>query len=390
MSIQEFATRTEFIARENKTANNFWPIGIDYGFSGVKCFSPNKIFCFPNCSIQKMDGGGFLDAGEHDIILKDKDGMWIIGEKASDLMSVGDSMNYESELYGRNRYFSPVFQAVMKAGLGIALSSNRFRKYHGETIVVQTGLPPKYHTGESDDTAYLKEAISGKYNFELKIGKGPFQRYIFSISEGDIYVMDQPLGSLLSCITDNNAMQQPKDVPILTGRTLVVDPGFKTLDIFKVVSGMAQLQECMTFDTLGMHEILRRTVEALHKKYNAKLSISGMQSAIRRGYINAFDRKLMRTTKQNFEDVLVDNTSMVCTQAIEKLLSIYDYLQDIDNLVLTGGTGDAWSGQIMEYFKNMETLRILKANKNDTTLANIYSNVRGYYYYLIGYLGRRR
>ena len=45
---------------------------------------------------------------------------------------------------------------------------------------------------------------------------------------------------------------------------------------------------------------------------------------------------------------------------------------------------------IQERLKNMETLELVSANKNDVTISNVYSNVRGYYYYLVGYLERHR
>ena len=82
MSMIEYAPKTERLHRENRSVNGYWPVGIDYGFSAVKGFSPNKVFCFPNCAIQQKNDESILDPDDTDIIIRDKEGTWIIGQKA--------------------------------------------------------------------------------------------------------------------------------------------------------------------------------------------------------------------------------------------------------------------------------------------------------------------
>lgn len=385
MVLSNFATRTEIVANRNKTIDAFWPIGIDYGFSGVKGFAPNKVFCYPNCAVKLDSFDSMLNTSKNDIYLKDKDGCWVIGEKAHRIMTPENAMNYEAEMYGRNRYFSHGFQALMKVGLGIALTSNHIQAYNGETIVIQTGLPPKY---KQQDTDLIKEAIAGDYDFELRIGDGTPVNYRFTVKEENILVMDQPMGSLISTITDNDGVHGQDGVQILRSNTLVFDPGFKTLDIYDISAGM--FRESNTFDTLGMHEIFRRTTDEIHKTYGTSITVAGMQNALRVGYVNAFDRHSLGTKRVSFENILLKHADVVCDEAIQKLLSIYNYLQHHDYLIVTGGTGNAWFNKIEKTFRNMETLRILSANKNDTRLSNTYSNVRGYYLYMIGLLPRNR
>ncbi len=393
MNLSDYVTRTEINHRVNKNVQTAWTIGIDYGFSGVKGFAPNKVFCFPNCAVQVDTFESLVNASDHDILLKDKDGLWIVGEKAFDIMSPENAMNYESEMYERNRYFSPSFKALMKVGLGIGLSGNHFRKYKGEPILVQTGLPPKYK--EFNDASLITEALAGDYEFELRIGKSPFQRFRFTIKSSNIFVMDQPKGALFSAITMNNGSFCPDGEDILKSNTLVVDPGFKTLDLFDISAGIVK-GTGNTFDTLGMYEVFRRTVDDTNNTYGTRLTVSGMQKALKKGYVSSFRRSQGRiqSTKltSEFEALLDKNTREVCDEAVQKLFSIYDYLQEHDNLIITGGTGDAWKAAIEDQFKDMDSLRILSADRNDPNLTNIYSNVRGYYYFLVGkvsYLDRR-
>ena len=103
--LKDYATKTEITPRKNKTVDGFWPIGIDYGFSGVKGFAPNKVFCYPNCAMKVDDFSSLIESGPNDILLKDNEGCWIIGEKALEMITPANAMNYESEMYERNRYF---------------------------------------------------------------------------------------------------------------------------------------------------------------------------------------------------------------------------------------------------------------------------------------------
>lgn len=380
--LKDYATKTEIQERNNKTVEGFWPVGIDYGFSGVKGFAPNKVFCYPNCAIRVDDFSSLIESGANDILLKDNEGFWIIGEKAHEMITPANAMNYESEMYERNRYFSPAFGALMKAGLGIAIQSNPFQSYNGEPIFVQTGLPPEY---KELDSADLKEAIAGDYEFDLKIGKNPFRHYKFSISENYVFIMDQPMGSLYSAITDNDGVQGQFGLQVLKARTLVLDPGFKTLDVYDISAGSV-FNKPATFDNLGMHEIFDRTVNGLK---GANITVLGMQNALKRGYVTILDKRRMTNKKLKFESLLEQNTKDVCMEAIQKLISLYNYMQDHDYMIVTGGTGNAWYPMIRDYFRNMENLTILSANRNDKMLSNTYSNVRGYYLSLVSMLRHR-
>ena len=383
MFLSDYATKTEIKPVLNKTVNGFWPIGIDYGFSSVKGFSPNKMFCFPNCAVKVDSFNSLLESNEKDLLLKDEQGLWIVGARAHEIITPENSMNYESEMYERNRYFSPVFRALMKVGLGISFLSNVYKKYGQEEIVIQTGLPPEYKLLDSEA---LKDSLAGDYDFDLKVGKGAFRHFHFSIKPNNIFIMDQPMGSLFSAITDNEGVQEQSGFSILKSNTIVVDPGFKTFDIYNISGGMCRGSN--TFDSLGMHEIFKRTIEDIRKQYGTNITVLGMQDALHRGYITTFDRRKMASRKISFDNELMKNTKEVCMEAVKKILSLYNYLQNHDYMIVTGGTGNAWYPIIEEYFKDMENLTILSANRNNTNISNTYSNVRGYYYYLVGMLAR--
>ena len=148
-------------------------------------------------------------------------------------------------------------------------------------------------------------------------------------------------------------------------------------------------QNSHTFDFLGMHEIFKRTIADMKKSHVTNITILGMQDALKKGYITTFNRRQMSSQNIPFDTELEKNTREVCIEAIQKVTSLYNYLQNHEYLIVTGGTGNAWFPIIKDYFRNMSSLTILSANCNDTQLSNTYSNVRGYYYYLVGMLKRR-
>ena len=75
-------------------------------------------------------------------------------------------------------------------------------------------------------------------------------------------------------------------------------------------------------------------------------------------------------------------------EAINTINGYYNYLQDEDFLVITGGTGAAWINIIREFYKEMSTLKIIDGSANDTVPA-IFSNVRGYYMQQLNVLKKR-
>ena len=390
MVLKDFATKAEIIDKRNITVPGLWPIGIDYGYSAVKGFACNKVFCFPNYALKLPEDVQILETNETDLFLREKDQqgnyvIWAIGNKAFDLNTRSDAINFEGEMFGRDRYETPSFQAIIKTGLAIALLNNSAGAYKGETLYIQTGLPPAYRKA---DTELLKDALAGDYHFSLKIGKKPYQPFDFSVDARNIIIMDQPMGSLYSVLSDNEGKRSPADAVILShSKSLILDPGFKTLDVFSIESSV--VRSSMTFDDLGMYEVFSRTVRELNENYKCNLSVSQMQQVLKRGYATSFDRKERRSCIVQIDQILEKNLKEVCNAALDKVGALHNYLQEYNYLIVTGGTGNAWFDMIRESYRYYETLTILSANRYDPNLSNTYSNVRGYYLFLVNRLERQ-
>lgn len=385
MHTQDFQTKTLFLERKNPGVDNAWGIALDIGYSGVKGFSSNKVYCFPafarKCIGQPLALG---EPGKKDIQYKDEHGtLWNVGYLAQNSISSDDSNDSLSSLYGRNRYFSPMFLVLARTGLAIGMMQNQFGNPIGKKLILQTGLPPAYLKTDSE---YLKDVLAAEHSFSVKVGADAWRHFHFSLSRDNIHIMAQPMGSFLSAALDNNSKQVPDANRYFKSNVLIFDAGFGTVDIYDIKH--RQVASSQSFDDLGMKAVLTRTSAEIYRKYGIDIPVHAMQKCLQDGYIKTFDRRAMTTKKEPFDDILQSCSKEVCNEAIERLKTMYNNLLDYDYLLVTGGTGAAWFTQISQHFAGMESLNIIGGNQNDT-LSHIFSNVRGYYLFQNGILQKK-
>ena len=382
MGTKEFRTRTVFSYRKNEGTEKIWGVALDIGYSAVKGFSQNSVYCFPSYATKLTSSQLNLGkANADELQYRDEKGdIWIVGAEAQEMMSANDSKDSMASLYGRNRYFSPMFKVIARVGMALGMTKNNYGDPHGKTLVVQTGLPPAYL---KSDTPLLKEALAGKHEFDIKIGNSNWQHFVFEIPEANIRVMAQPMGTLLSISTDINGRFINEANDYFKSNMIILDPGFGTLDVFCIRNKTIDSYE--TFDDLGMKRVLSETADKIFEKYGVEISVPAMQKYLETGKVKKFIRKERRTELINFDDILEECNKKVCAEALEKLDTIYDNMLEQDYLVITGGTGAAWKDMITDYYAGMDGLKIIYGNQNDT-LEDIFSNVRGYYMYLLGKL----
>ena len=383
MNTKKFRTKTEIIARDNGKINGLWEIALDLGYSAVKLFSPNIIASFP--SYAKRVEKDFQYAGNapaESILYKDLDTeeMWLVGEVAQNMMTSGDTSDSEMSLYGRERYGNPMFSVLVRAGLGLGMQENEFGAPGSSKITVQTGLPEKYLSNDTND---LKECIAGKHHFALKIGREEWCIFDFEIAAEDIYVMSQPKGSLFSVCIEKNGQFHPDAKKYLNSSILVFDPGFGTLDLFPIKSGVVGRGE--TNPVLGMKRVLQETAKLIKENYNIEVLIPEMQKYLNTGIVRSYDRKNLKSKEYPFDKYLQTANELICQEAITWLTSVVNLI-DYNYMIITGGTGAAWDAMIRDRFKEFSTLKLISGNQNDQ-LPLIYSNVRGYYLYRYNKLG---
>lgn len=377
MSTRQYRTKTEFIPRSNVNVDDAWEIAVDLGYSAVKTFSPNMVACCP--SFAKRVQSNFQYAGKtpkESILYRDNETneMWVVGEVAQDIMEPGDTSDSDKALYGRDRYFNPMFKVCTRTGLALGLQSNKFGSRNDRRIIVQTGLPEKY----LNDEPMLREVLVGHHNFSLKIGSGNWIIYDFTLSNEDVFVMSQPRGTLFSvCVTNDGNFRE--DAPLyLDSSGIIFDPGFGTLDIFPI-GRKGHVENGETFPDLGMRRILQETSNAIQEKYHVDVPVPFMQMYLEEGKVIYSDMRRFISEEYSFEEDLYEASNRICDEAMTRLGTLFDLGQK-KYMVVTGGTGAAWFDRIQDKLKSVKTLQLIRGNVNDN-LPCTYSNVRGYYMY---------
>ncbi len=356
-----------------------WTIGLDMGYSAVKGMSQNSYWCFPALAIKIPSDRIELRAPySTDIKYRDKTGTWAVGDMAFGEATSGEVIISDSEL-NRERFYSQSFHVQAAVGIALGLRVNSFGNPNGKEIVIQTGLPPKYKSFETEDS--LRDGIEGNYDFELKIGKADWKKFNFNIKRENIYIMPQPLGSLVSISVLKNGEKSPNAPTYFGSDLIVVDPGYGTVDTFLIHNGVNREESNETFNNLGMSEVFKRTCRTISDKYRRTTTTHELEARLTEGNLKIVNKKEMTSQMFDFSELLYKNSRDVCKEVIEQLKATYNYFEKIDYIVVTGGTYEAWKDIFAETFSSMSSLELIPANINDTSMSNIFSNVRGYYFF---------
>lgn len=371
MNTNQFRTKQEFKKNADIPKGKKFVIGLDIGYSAVKCFYEKGYFCFPSY-VRKLDSHLFI-YGEQDILYRDMEtgNQYIIGRTAQEMISTSETNVTESELFSRNRYRSKSFKILCNIAMAFALDC----KNDEREIVVQTGLPSAY---EKADTPAIKKALLKPAHFQLKIGTGEWKEYNFSVEEKNIFVMPQPSGSLYSALIRQDGTYMPDAKRILFSNILVMDIGFGTFDYFGIKKQKPVCKESV--DDVAMKQVLKETSNRIMDALHEEIRVPAMQSALGTGLITCIDMDAMKSEEKPLAPFLEDANNKVFRDAIESAYNITGGFLDYNYILVTGGTGEAWLEKIKDYFSGLKTVKVITGNGNDH-LPMIYSNARGYYMY---------
>lgn len=384
-TVLDFKTKTILKTKVSPSVDKSFLVGIDVGYSGCKIFSQNKVALFP-CYARQVDGELISASYEdNDIWYQDAETkeIWAVGETAIGMMSSRETNDNVVSMYSRNRYQDPMFMVILRAGLAIGMMKNTYGGYENKELFVETGLPAAYML----DEYALKDAFCQEHSFAIKVGNKPWQKFHFSLDEDHVFVTSQPKGTLYSSVIKEDGEFVENSSKILKSRTLIFDAGFNTLDLVRNMNGIID-NNCISYNDLGMKQVFLETSSVIEKKYREHIEIPYMQYVLRTGIVQGYDRKEHTTIDIDVAGILSEKNHDVCTRAISKIRGMYNDLLDMDYLVVTGGTGEAWWNIIKDEFKGLKSLTVLSGNEN-SDLPFTFSNVRGYYFHLYRTIKKR-
>lgn len=389
INTKEFMTKTEYIDRKDVSPReDVYLIGIDIGYSAVKCISENTAAVFSSFAIPDNKMGTFGDLGSEFIRYRNlvTNECWLVGKIAASVLSDDDTSVSTHSLCRRDRFQDPMFRVITETGLGLACIKDKSETYKKKKIYVETGLPPRYMTKGASDCEDLTEIIAGKHKFSLQLGQEKPVEFEMIISSDAVHIMPQPMGTLFSAAVNNEHEMLPIAADLLNKNVLIFDGGFGTLDLYPIKSHVIQQSE--TYDHLGMKRVIEETADVIRERFKKDISVPAMQKYLESGRFRWFEAKSFTTREEPLDKILEESSKNICDEAIEKTFQVY-HVYEYDYLLVTGGTGAAWFEQIGEKLKNMETLSIISGAQNDS-LPDIFSNVRGYYMFRYSDLASRK
>ena len=370
MNLKDFNVEQEVIACKNPIRLN-WNVAIDIGFSSVKGMSPNKRFCFP--SFVKKIEGNLTAIDENDIYYRDEDGIFLIGDRAQNLVRTDDTNDTES-FFSRNRYFTKEFLILARTAVAIALMDNAERKKLPQVrLFVQTGLPAAYL---KEDARKIKGTFTRAGSYSVRMGNGPWMKFENSLKVSDVAVMSQPAGTLNSIMIDDYGQYHESKKKLLSQNILIADVGFGTFDPYGLVNREIVLQE--SINNLGMKTVLETASKYIYEEHGTDIRIPQMRKYMKDGYFKIVDIQNMTSKNVSLAPYIEKACAEVAKQAASKLYEMSKYFSDYDILVVTGGTGAAWFPYIKDAFSGIESLEILLGNDGCGVPVH-YANVRGYY-----------
>jgi len=375
MDTRAFSTKSERKTRINPSIPGIHLLGLDMGYSGIKCFYENGNFVFPNF-VKKLVGPIFGDLNKYDMIHENiETGVkHFVGEKA--VKGLDQDTPGSNAQFDRNHYLSDDFVITFETALGMAFWDVQT---NGNDIFIQTGLPPAYLTR---DEMYIRKAMEGNHQFALTIGS---ERKTFNITlkSDQIDVMSQPMGTYYSVVINDEGKITPNIKEYSGSRFMVFDGGFGTLDKFLIENN--SLVDSETDANLGMRRVFDETRELIQKELGVDVSIMAMQNVLKTGKVRATDYITLDVVDYEIDTYLDKANELVREEAFK---SIRNQVPKLRYLIMTGGTGAAW----YDYFKQrlqIPGLEVMLGNAN-SNLPAIYANARGYYMYRLNLLRQQR
>lgn len=346
-------------------------IGLDVGYSGMKAMCENKRLSIPGY-VKKADSQ-FLIHGAKDILYRDDvtNELYMVGFKAQESIDIEDTSDADSELYSRKRYSNKKFKILINTAIAICLMG----KADNRELFIETGLPPAFMADEQA----LKKVLTTFSPFSIQIGNGKWQAFhSIVVKEENIHVITQPAGTLYSTVFKNDGNYIPNVESYLESNTIILDFGFNTYDPYGIQNGMVVLQESLM--DYGMKAILEKTSRKILAEYGIDVRISALQKYLTTGEIPIENLEEMKSENKKFDFLLEQASNETLQSAILYTKTITGGFRGYKNIVVSGGTGEAWFDRIANWLVNMKTLTVMPSNINDK-LPFVYSNARGFYMY---------
>ena len=383
-----FQARLEHVDKPMKKVNGTCLVAVDIGYSTVKYFSGFSRGAFPSYAYKvpqfnSKDGiramGGQSVYQIYDYLT---DSLWVFGDDAFDYVTNSDISSVEETIYSRERYDED-YRILTCAGIALAtMSGCKLTKKN--SVYLHTGLPHRYL---KEDSCKVLDSLIGEYNFKFSKNGKDWIDFNFTLDENNIKITSQPSGTFRSILVNDDMKPMSYTSQVYSGSTLIIDPGFLTLDCFTYTKGK-MVGEGITDKKYGMKAVFDNAIQQANKycAENNLVPISELSAVefqkqtLSKGFFYARDPKGI-PQKIDLYPFLAESVEKLGKDAIKKIAKTLPMkFIDYDFVILTGGTGHVWYDIFENYISvYAPDTKLFKGNYADHYESSIYANVRGYY-----------
>lgn len=373
--IKNYVSKTVFNFRDLKVSvpEDVEPLGIDVGYGGVKVFSLNGMHSFPALLFRPKRNNIILN-NDTDIRYIDEYGnMWYVGDRARDSLETGSRQIDSEEYFSEKRLYTDEFLILARVAIFLGLCKKGFSFLKNKKIQLCTGLPEEDVEKSSPE---LRKIISGHHHFEISIGDSEFTKVSFDISEDNIEILSQPQGTIYSTACDLQGNITREDL-ITDKNILILDGGMFTFDTH--LSNRADRGISKTWEEFAMHEVYSTLRDVIYKKTERYINEYDIEKYISLSSV----LKYKGNQKYYFGEDYLNIIKQMSNNLVRKLKRTYDDFNDIDIIIITGGTGKTYFPYLKELIPTDEIVLAESNTENNGVYNAIFSNVVGFFKFIM-------
>jgi plasmid segregation protein ParM len=227
----------------------------------------------------------------------------------------------------RDRVADPIVTHLTKAAFGMLLGG-----VDHAAVSLVTGLPVDYY----QDARQLAEHLRGQHTIQV-------DSYSTIVDVGDVLVVPQPFGALLSVLLDERGKLMADVEYLVRGTVGVLDVGTYTTDLI-LVDGLEYIEAGSSSLEGGVSTMLEMLRKVLLDEYRVSYEAHQLEVAIRRGWL-VVDGK---TVKLNG---LAGEHLSTIAQSIEARARTLWNVSALSAIILAGGGALALRPWLEPYFK---------------------------------------
>lgn len=360
--------------------------GIDIGYGSLKVMSkygmhkvPSLVIPFVRPKYGDITALQDVYMGRDDILYIENMGteeeqVWAVGQKALDTLDATKAVFDVDEYYNKKWFLNKEFQIMFNIGVFLAqLRADRnldswITNYH-----ICIGLPVQWVKYSEE----LKKCLAGRRSFDVMFGNGNLQHVSFEVGIGDLEVIPQHEGALNSQLLDYQGNIQDK-LDFAHKDVLLVDAGNRTVDAHLLLKN--NKGKSKTWLDVSMLSVKDEVCEYILEETDNEREVYEYQLD---KYILGEDPCTIKCGRNviDFKSTLQASIRDKIRVLSKRLQMVYN-LDDLDSILVTGGTGLCYFDELKDIFDDYD-VQLVQDLDGEVPYNATYSNVVGFYKLLV-------